>query len=554
MLDCCSQQATVLNVGFTADAAFGRLLQHHERSFRLTRDVARARAHCDRARLRRRLSDRGCGRARRVRTRLDQGLRAGAVGDRVSPHAPTRSRGCWRCAARTACRWCRRAGAPAWPAARWRRTASWCVSLARMRRMDPVDELGLTVRVQAGAVTEAVHQHAAPHGLTWPVDFASKGSRQVGGNIATNAGGVQGDPLRPDAAVGARARRWCWRRARCCELNGALEKNNTGVDLRQLFIGSEGTLGIITEATLEADAAAAEVRRAALRRRRSRRGVLALFRARAAGAVRAGGVRVLHRSLPRPGAAPSHGAALAVRRAGDALRAGRGRRTPTRTRSTPGWRRAATRGCSPTGPSRSRPSRRPSCGRCARASARACRRPGCRTRTTSRCRSPRSRRSARARRAVRARVPRLGDLPVRPHRRRQPARQRHEARRARRRRRSARAPRRPTAICSRWCRSTRGSISAEHGIGLLKKPYLGYSRSPDEIALLRAIKQALDPLGILNPARSSTDASVQDARADVGLERRDGLAHVVRHVLVDIHDQVADVRDRSPAPAPGCWR
>src|SRR4051794_12783571 len=48
------------------------------------------------------------------------------------------------------------------------------VSLARMRRMDAVDELGATVRVQAGAITEGVHHHAAEHGLTWPVDFASK--------------------------------------------------------------------------------------------------------------------------------------------------------------------------------------------------------------------------------------------------------------------------------------------------------------------------------------------------------------------------------------------
>jgi FAD/FMN-containing dehydrogenase len=46
-----------------------------------------------------------------------------------------------------------------------------------------------------------------------------------------------------------------------------------------------------------------------------------------------------------------------------------------------------------------------------------------------------------------------------------------------------------------------GSISAEHGIGLLKKPYLGYSRSPDELAVLRSVKQALDPLGILNPGK-----------------------------------------------------
>jgi FAD/FMN-containing dehydrogenase len=65
------------------------------------------------------------------------------------------------------------------------------LSLARMRRMDEVDVLGGTVRVQAGAVTEAVHEHCAPHGFTWPVDFASKGSSTVGGNIATNAGGVK---------------------------------------------------------------------------------------------------------------------------------------------------------------------------------------------------------------------------------------------------------------------------------------------------------------------------------------------------------------------------
>jgi FAD/FMN-containing dehydrogenase len=46
-----------------------------------------------------------------------------------------------------------------------------------------------------------------------------------------------------------------------------------------------------------------------------------------------------------------------------------------------------------------------------------------------------------------------------------------------------------------------GSISAEHGIGLLKKPYLEFSRTPDELAILRAVKQALDPMGILNPGK-----------------------------------------------------
>ena len=124
------------------------------------------------------------------------------------------------------------------------------LSLSRMRRMDPIDPSGLTVRVQAGAVTEAVHQHCQASGLTWPVDFASKGSSQVGGNIATNAGGVK-------VIRYGLTRQWVLglqvvtATGDVLELNGALEKNNTGIDLRQLFIGSEGTLGIITEATLK---------------------------------------------------------------------------------------------------------------------------------------------------------------------------------------------------------------------------------------------------------------------------------------------------------------
>ena len=119
-----------------------------------------------------------------------------------------------------------------------------------MTRMDAVDPLAQTVRVQAGAVTEAVHKHCAPLGLTWPVDFASKGSSQIGGNIATNAGGVK-------VIHYGVARQWVLglqvvtMAGDVLELGGALEKNNTGVDLRQLFIGTEGTLGVITEATLK---------------------------------------------------------------------------------------------------------------------------------------------------------------------------------------------------------------------------------------------------------------------------------------------------------------
>jgi len=124
------------------------------------------------------------------------------------------------------------------------------ICLERMRRMDAVDPLAMTVRVQAGAITEEVHAHAAPHGLTWPVDFASKGSSQIGGNIATNAGGVKviRYGLTRNWVLGLQV---VTATGQVLELNGALEKNNTGVDLRQLFIGSEGILGVITEATLK---------------------------------------------------------------------------------------------------------------------------------------------------------------------------------------------------------------------------------------------------------------------------------------------------------------
>lgn len=124
------------------------------------------------------------------------------------------------------------------------------LSLSRLKRIDPVDSLGLTVRVQAGAITQTVHQHCQKAGLTWPIDLAAKGSSQIGGNLSTNAGGLR-------VIRYGMARRWVTglqvvtMNGSVIELNQGLEKNNTGFDLIQLIVGSEGTLAVITEATLK---------------------------------------------------------------------------------------------------------------------------------------------------------------------------------------------------------------------------------------------------------------------------------------------------------------
>ncbi len=172
------------------------------------------------------------------------------------------------------------------------------LSLARMRAMGEVDELGMTVRVEAGAITEAVHRHAAPFGLTWPVDFASKGSSTVGGNIATNAGGVK-------VIRYGLTRQWVLglevvtAKGAMLDLGGALEKNNTGVDLRQLFIGSEGILGVVTAATLKL-APLPEKLDVMLFALDGLPNVLRLFHRARRGPFALTAYEIVHRSLPRP--------------------------------------------------------------------------------------------------------------------------------------------------------------------------------------------------------------------------------------------------------------
>ena len=124
------------------------------------------------------------------------------------------------------------------------------LSLTRLNRIRDIDRANLTLTAEAGCVLQAVQQAAADAGLLFPLSLAAEGSCTIGGNLATNAGGTQ--VLRFGNArelclglevVTADGQVW----------NGlsGLRKDNTGYDLRDLFIGSEGTLGIITAATLK---------------------------------------------------------------------------------------------------------------------------------------------------------------------------------------------------------------------------------------------------------------------------------------------------------------
>ena len=123
------------------------------------------------------------------------------------------------------------------------------LNLERLCQIGDFDPVERSVRVGAGVLTGQLQAWAAEQGLFYPVDFAAAGSSQIGGNIATNAGGIK-------------VIRWGMTRdwvrglkvvtgtGELLNLNQGLLKNNAGYDLRHLMIGSEGTLGVIVEATM----------------------------------------------------------------------------------------------------------------------------------------------------------------------------------------------------------------------------------------------------------------------------------------------------------------
>ena len=124
------------------------------------------------------------------------------------------------------------------------------LSLSRLNRIRDVDASGMNMIAEAGATLAAVQDAAAKTDRLFPLSIASEGSATIGGNVSTNAGGVHvlhyGNTR--DLVLGVEA---VLADGRVLDMLRTLRKDNTGYDLKQLFIGAEGTLGIVTAVALK---------------------------------------------------------------------------------------------------------------------------------------------------------------------------------------------------------------------------------------------------------------------------------------------------------------
>jgi FAD/FMN-containing dehydrogenase len=123
------------------------------------------------------------------------------------------------------------------------------VSLERMNRIESVDVTGCTMTVQAGVPLQSVQERADEAGLLFALDLGGRGSATIGGNISTNAGGNQviRFGMMREQVLGLEA---VLADGTIVSSMNRMLKNNAGYDLKQLFIGTEGTLGIVTRAVL----------------------------------------------------------------------------------------------------------------------------------------------------------------------------------------------------------------------------------------------------------------------------------------------------------------
>lgn len=124
------------------------------------------------------------------------------------------------------------------------------VSFEKMNRILDINETDRVIHLEPGVITETLQKHLREKGHYYPVDFAARGSSQMGGNVATNAGGVKvlRYGLTRDQVASLEV---VTGRGEILNLGNDLVKNATGLDLRHLFIGSEGILGFITKIGLK---------------------------------------------------------------------------------------------------------------------------------------------------------------------------------------------------------------------------------------------------------------------------------------------------------------
>lgn len=123
------------------------------------------------------------------------------------------------------------------------------LSLERQQQIEAIDPVGKNIRVQAGAKLQTVQEHAALAGLQIGLDLGARGSCTIGGNVSTNAGGlsVLRYGMMREQVLGLEA---VLSDGTVISSMNSMMKNNAGYDLKQLFIGSEGTLGVITRVVL----------------------------------------------------------------------------------------------------------------------------------------------------------------------------------------------------------------------------------------------------------------------------------------------------------------
>jgi FAD/FMN-containing dehydrogenase len=140
-------------------------------------------------------------------------------------------------------------GMSGWVRATESKSGEIALSLERMNAIESVDPVNRTAVVQAGVVLETLQNHLEQFDLSFPLDLGGRGSCQVGGNAATNAGGMRviRYGMMRDQILGIEA---VLADGRIVSSMNRMIKNNTGYDLKQLFIGSEGTLGVITRLVL----------------------------------------------------------------------------------------------------------------------------------------------------------------------------------------------------------------------------------------------------------------------------------------------------------------